>query len=261
MTSRREAFEGPTDLGGAEQPSHPTDVGSGLHEHMVDVFAFTVERRDDAQTRWHYCGPNSATVFGRAVDPRESLLDLIHSHLDPEQADALDALLTALSAVQPWEAETRIEGDDGVPRWVSWRLRPRVVSGIVLFDGVATDVSARHELDHMLRDLADSEHQSLRRAHMVRSRATALRDANDSVLQRIFAAGLRLSMLQATLGEREAHAASAIAFHLDQAASDLRNIIGGLEEVIELPLPGDDPDTLSPPHQRSSPEAPDQATR
>src|SRR4051794_34853567 len=71
------------------------------------------------------------------------------------------------------------------------------------------------------------------RLEVRRNHALAVRVANDGVLQRLFAAGLRLQMLQRRLDTTDAHAASAIAFQLDQAATDLRELILGLNAFIE----------------------------
>ena len=58
------------------------------------------------------------------------------------------------------------------------------------------------------------------------------------VLQRLFAAGLRLQVLKRGLTDTEAHAVTAIAFQLDQAATDLREVIIDLTSVADGPSGG-----------------------
>jgi hypothetical protein len=153
-----------------------------------------------------------------------------HAHI--EDLVTVSEFLNGVSTGRRTEVEVRIDGGDGTTRWVSWRAVPRQVGGKLFVDGVATDVSARHSLGRSRRELVEAQEQYSREIDVRREHALAVRDANDNVLQRLFAAGLRLQMLQRRLGEVEAHAASAIAFQLDQAASDLRELILNLNEVI-----------------------------
>jgi hypothetical protein len=116
---------------------------------------------------------------------------------------------------------------------VSWRAVPRELGGQLFVDGVATDVTARHSLGLSLQELAEAQDRFSRELGIRREHTVAVRDANDNVLQRLFAAGLRLQMLQRRLDSTDAHAASAIAFQLDQAATDLRGLIHNLNAVLD----------------------------
>lgn len=206
---------------------------------LVDVFAFTVRVSEEAGLEWRYFGPNSAAVFGVPVSPEETLVGLVQRHAHPEDLLAVRELESAALAGQPREVEIRIVGGDGVERWISWRSVPRRVEGALLVDGVATDVSSRHSLGRSRRDLEEANEEYTRQVDLRRRHALAIRDANDNVLQRIFAAGLRLQILRRKLDDVEAHAASTIAFQLDQAATDLRELILDLNAVIgDLPDAG-----------------------
>jgi hypothetical protein len=200
---------------------------------LVDVFAYTVQVTPEGSLEWRYFGPNSATVFGSTVTPDESLAALVRRHADPADREAVDEFVTATSTGRPFETEIRLIGGDGVTRWISWRVVPRFTDAEVQIDGVATDVSSRHTLGRSRRDLVLANEQYVREVDLRRRHALAMLEANDNVLQRLFAAGLRLQVLKRRLGDVEAHAASAIAFQLDQAATDLRALIVNLNDVIE----------------------------
>lgn len=224
-------------------PPIPDETGNPLERAiaLVDVFAFTVRVSDDASLEWRYFGPNSAAVFGVPVSSRETLVGLVERHAHPEDLVAVHELESAALAGRPREVEIRILGGDGVERWISWRSVPRRVEGALLVDGVATDVSSRHSLGRSRRALEEANEEYTRQVDLRRRHALAVRDANDNVLQRIFAAGLRLQILRRKLDDVEAHAASTIAFQLDQAATDLRELILDLNAVI-----GDLPDSGRP---------------
>ena len=121
-------------------------------------------------------------------------------------------------------------GSDGAVRWVLWRVMARREDGRTYLDGVATDVSSRRlGLTHHAALLGHLEERL--DSELLREHAAIVRDANDAVLQRIFAAGLRLRVLQRGLNDVGTHAAEAIAFQLDQAANDLRHTILELEAL------------------------------
>ena len=230
----------PSALSGAAAASPPVG-GTAVERTMalVDVFAFTVEVTGDEELEWRYFGPNSATVFGAPVSSDEALVPLVERHVHPDDLSAVRELEQAALAGRPLEVETRLLAADGTERWVSWRTVPRTVDGALHVDGVATDVSSRHSLGRSRRDLEQANEEYARQVDLRRRHALAVRDANDNVLQRIFAAGLRLRVLQRGLNDVGSHAAEAIAFQLDQAATDLRELILDLNAVIGgLPQPG-----------------------
>jgi signal transduction histidine kinase len=107
----------------------------------------------------------------------------------------------------------------------------------MLVDAVATDVTARRRLELRHRQLVAREAAYAAQVGTLRDHAALFRDANDNVLQRLFAARLRLDMLQRKLEAAEAHAVSTIAFQLDQASTDLREVIKGLDAVLVEVLP------------------------
>ena len=223
-------------------PSSPPPLADGSGDSLeramalVDVFAFTVRVTDAADLEWRYFGPNSSAVFGVPVSSEESLIRLVERHAHPEDLLAVRELERAALAGQPREVEIRILGGDGMQRWISWRSVPRRAEGALLVDGVATDVSSRHSLGRSRRALEEANEEYARQVDLRRRHALAVRDANDNVLQRLFAAGLRLQILRRRLDDVEAHAASTIAFQLDQAATDLRELILDLNSVIgDLP--------------------------
>jgi PAS domain-containing protein len=200
---------------------------------LVDVFAFTVRVDGTGAFAWLYFGPNSETIFGGHVSDTLPLPQLMREHAGSEDHGTIDAFLESVVAGERTEVEIRVAGVDGATRWVSWRAVPRELGGQLFVDGVATDVTARHSLGLSLQELAEAQDRFSRELGVRREHTVAVRDANDNVLQRLFAAGLRLQMLQRRLDSTDAHAASAIAFQLDQAATDLRGLIHNLNAVID----------------------------
>jgi hypothetical protein len=214
--------------GTAVPGARPGQLGGGA---LPDVFSFTVEVVDEASFEWAYFGPNSAVLFGETLCARSLALGgLLRSRCLREDLAAAEAFLARAAPGEDAEVQLRMQGVDGAVRWVLWRVIPRRHEGRLALDGVATDVSSRRlgltQHDLLLRHL-DMAHG----AELVREHAVIVRDANDGVLQRLFAAGLRLRMLQRGLDEIGSHAAEAIAFQLDQASADLRQTIREMEAL------------------------------
>lgn len=229
----RTAVTVPAPVGPTGSTGPPGDNSLERAIALVDVFAYTVEVSEQGDFSWCYFGPNSAAVFGGPVTADESLTSLMRRHVHPDDELAVSAFERAVAMGNRLEIEVRIVGLDRTTRWVSWRSVPRRTDGTLYVDGVATDVSARHSLGQSRHDLATAHAQYTRAVDLRRRHALVVRDANDNVLQRLFAAGLRLQMLRRKLDDAEAHAASTIAFQLDQAATDLRELIIDLNTVIE----------------------------
>src|SRR4051812_38966455 len=216
-------------------PEVVSSATDGLQQAMslVDVFAFTVRVAPNGQLTWLYFGPNSCAVFGEPVTDAQSLPELIEEHAHPEDLSTVGDFVEAVFSGRNTDVDIRVHGGDGTTRWVSWRAVPRRIGGQLYVDGVATDVTARHSLTRSRVELAEAEDRYSRELDVRRNHALAVRDANDNVLPRLFAAGLRLQMLQRRLDSTEAHAVSAVSFQLDQAATDLRELILGLNAVID----------------------------
>lgn len=205
----------------------PVAEGASSEQRARDVFAFTVEVAERGDLRWAYFGPNSATVFGRSVGTGAPLPDLLEKHTHPEDLPAARHMLDAARSA-PTEVELRIIGGDDATRWISWRLVPRPAGGRLFVDGVATEITARQALSRS-RAAVTAELEQERRRDVAREYAAAIRDAHDEILQRLFAAGLRLQLLRSRLNDGEAHAAAAIGFQLDQAVADLRELVKNLD--------------------------------
>jgi signal transduction histidine kinase len=212
----------------------PAPGTPSLADAVVDVFAFTVEVSGPAgELVWRYFGPNSHVVFGATQSREHTLPDLLAAHVHPDDAEAAGALVGSLRSGAPVETELRLVGADGVTRWVHWRGDPRSVEEGLFVDAVATDVTARRRIASAHEMLVERERRYAAKVDLVREHAVLVRDANDNVLQRLFATRLRLDMLLRKLDEADAHAVTTIAFQLDQASSDLRQVVKAITAVLE----------------------------
>jgi signal transduction histidine kinase len=83
------------------------------------------------------------------------------THVHPDDAARMDTLRTTVTGGQPAEAEVRVLGMDGRTRWVWIRAMPRSENDRRFVDGIATDITDRHELAEQREQLlADQRHQN-----------------------------------------------------------------------------------------------------
>lgn len=217
-------------MSAAIEDAPAAQVAPALDPWLPDVFSFTVEVIGD-RFEWLYFGPNSAVLLGDQLGARDTSFDeLLRCRALREDTGALATFLATAVGGRACELELRMQSSDGAVQWVLWRVMPRREGSRTYLDGVATDVSSRRLGQTHHAALLDQLEQRLD-SELLREHAAIVRDANDGVLQRIFAAGLRLRVLQRRLDEVGSHAAEAIAFQLDQAATDLRHTILELEAL------------------------------
>jgi len=118
----------------------------------IDDYLYTDEHRPDGSTRTIYSGPNRARLMGgeppAEADVAAEWVRMVH----PEDREAYDAHLRRLNRGEASEATCRLQGYDGVTRWMHARTRPRHADGRVLVDGIVSDVTRRVEAEMALSE-------------------------------------------------------------------------------------------------------------
>jgi PAS domain S-box-containing protein len=117
----------------------------------------------DGTPRSVYANPDSTGIFGGQLPAGAGLIASMAKYLHPDDEARMAALRGTAAGGQPAEAEVRVLGMDGRTRWVWIRVMPRTENGRRFVDGIATDVTDRHELaDQRERLLADQQQQNRR---------------------------------------------------------------------------------------------------
>ncbi|MCM4082876.1 sensor histidine kinase [Paractinoplanes hotanensis] len=128
---------------------------------QMNDYVWTVEAAAEQEPRLIYASPNGAAVFGGPVSVSEptTLADQVH----PDDIGILAGFNRTLLAGEHAEMECRVVGLDGVTRWIWTRAAARFEGDRVLFDGLSTDVTERHELSDQRERLLDREREQVER--------------------------------------------------------------------------------------------------
>jgi diguanylate cyclase (GGDEF)-like protein/putative nucleotidyltransferase with HDIG domain len=116
----------------------------------IDDYLYTNEHRADGSTRTVYSGPTRAKLMGGELPPDADLDVEWARMLHPDDRPAYEAHCERLSRGRASEVQYRLQGYDGVTRWLHSRARPRHLDGRVLVDGIVSDVTRRVEAENAL---------------------------------------------------------------------------------------------------------------
>ena len=118
----------------------------------IDDYLYTNEHLPDGSTRTIYSGPTRARVMGgepaAAADPAHEWVRMVH----PDDRATYDGHRRRLNRGKPSEVLYRLQGYDGVTRWLHTRARPRDSEGRLLVDGIVSDVTPRIEAEVALSE-------------------------------------------------------------------------------------------------------------
>lgn len=104
-------------------------------------------RLPDGRYRYTYVSPGVRETFGLDPDALLSAASVGHEWLpEPDRTQFIQALERSAATLETLDSEVRVQRPDGTLRWVRSIGHPRrLPDGSVLWDGVALDVTDRHE--------------------------------------------------------------------------------------------------------------------
>ncbi len=113
---------------------------------QVNDYVWTFEVNPDGSALPVYASPDSRGIFGGQLPAGTPLIAAIHARIHPADEARMAALRSSVLDDRSAEAEIRINGMDGVTRWIWLRLGPRREGSRLFVDGIATDVTERRGL-------------------------------------------------------------------------------------------------------------------
>ena len=124
-----------------------------LGDNLPDSYVYQYTFKPDGTPQFLYLSAGVERLHGVKVSDALRDASVLHSQIDPEQAAAMQAEeATSLENLTDLTMELRMRRADGEWRWMQVCSRPRRVSERrVLWDGVATDITARKQAEAALR--------------------------------------------------------------------------------------------------------------
>jgi PAS domain S-box-containing protein len=179
-----------------------------LDDNLPDSYVYQYTREADGTGRFLYLSAGVERLHGVKAEAGLRDASVLHRQNAPEQFSALAAAEAAsLRDLSDFQMELRICRADGQWRWLQLRSRPhRTPDGQVIWDGVATDITARKRTEEALRQLSG---QLLRLQDEERRRLA--RELHDTTAQKLAVLLLGLKRLTAQASSLDASAQESLA--------------------------------------------------
>jgi signal transduction histidine kinase len=142
----------------------------------VDDQVWTVEIVGPGVVRKIYESPSGDGIFGGSLPEGVNFASALAELVDPDFSGAFEEFNERVTNGLPAEVELRVEGFDGVDRWLWLRGVPRTEGERHFFDGITTNVTERRRLADQQAELlrAEVEHvRQLRELNRVREEFVA----------------------------------------------------------------------------------------
>ena len=128
---------------------------------QVNDYVWTFEIRPDGTPVPVYASPDSSGIFGGRLATDATLISAMAERIHQSDMPRMAALRDTVVAGRAADAEIRVDGLDGVTRWVWIRAVPRRDGDRLFVDGIATDITERRELaDQREHLLTEQRHQN-----------------------------------------------------------------------------------------------------
>lgn len=124
-----------------------------IEDNLPECYVYQYIHAADGTPRFLYISAGVERVHGVTVGDVLRDAGALHRQIDPAQWPALVAAeATSLREMRDFAMELRMQRSDGEWRWLQLRSRPRQrPDGQVVWDGVATDITARRQAEEALR--------------------------------------------------------------------------------------------------------------
>jgi PAS domain S-box-containing protein len=136
------------------EPARPRDRDLELlAENFTEGTLYQFVVTADGQQVITYFGRGAAFLFGALPSSLPIGIAWLNARLHPDDVVSMTAArLVSQRDLTPFLHDARVRNPDGTLRWVSFRTQPRRADdGRITWDGVITDVTARHEAEDAVR--------------------------------------------------------------------------------------------------------------
>lgn len=122
-----------------------------IANNLVNGMIYQVGMLDDSKRKFTYISDSIQQLYGcTAIEAIENP-DLIYGKIYKDDADDLiEKEKEALKAMSIFKSEVRIVNPDGTIRWSYMVSRPRIIAGLVYWDGIEVDITEQKNVENEL---------------------------------------------------------------------------------------------------------------
>jgi PAS domain S-box-containing protein len=168
-----------------------------ITDNFVNGMIYQVAMLDENRRQFNYISNNVKKLYGCTVKEAKEDANLIYGKLHPDDVMGLiEKEKEALKNMSVFETESRVITPNGNIRWAYYISKPRIINGIVCWDGIEVDITERKQMELELINAKEKAEESDRlksaflanMSHEIRTPmngilgfTTLLQDANLSV--------------------------------------------------------------------------------
>ena len=159
ITERKQAEE---ELIEAKQKAEESEKQLKLiADNFVNGMIYQVAMLDEERRRFNYISKNVNELYGCTVEEAKENADLIYGKLHPDDINGLiEKEKEALKNMSVFETESRVLTPDGNIRWAYYMSQPRIINGIVCWDGIEVDITERKLMELALIEAKQKAEES-----------------------------------------------------------------------------------------------------
>ena len=119
-----------------------------IADNFVNGMIYQVAMLDEDRRQFNYISQNVNKLYGCTVEEAKEDANLIYGKLHPDDIGGLiEKEKEALKNMSVFETESRVFTPDGNIRWAYYISQPRIINGIVCWDGVEVDITERKKME------------------------------------------------------------------------------------------------------------------
>ncbi|RXP44783.1 PAS domain S-box protein [Lutibacter sp. HS1-25] len=132
-----------------------------IADNFVNGMIYQVAMLDENKRQFNYVSEAVNKLYGCTVKEAMENPDLIYSKLHPDDINGLlEKEKEALKNMSIFQTEARVFNPDGTIRWSYYISQPRIINGIVCWDGLEIDLTDRKEIELELIKAKDDAQKS-----------------------------------------------------------------------------------------------------
>lgn len=122
-----------------------------IANNLVNGMIYQVVMRDEKRRKFTYLSESVQQLYGCTATEAIENPDLIYGKIHKDDSDDLNKKeKEALKTMSIFKSEVRVFNPDGTIRWSYFVSRPRIISGLVCWDGIEVDITEQKNVENEL---------------------------------------------------------------------------------------------------------------
>ncbi|WP_111706176.1 CHASE domain-containing protein [Lutibacter citreus] len=132
-----------------------------IANNLVNGMIYQVECIDTDKRRFTYVNDAVFKFYGCTVEEAKENANLLYDKVHRDDIEFLiEKEKESLQKMSVFKAEVRVINPDGSFRWASYVSQPRMIDGVVFWDGIEIDITERKKVEQELRIAKENAEES-----------------------------------------------------------------------------------------------------